>query len=324
MRVVFRFDANDQIGHGHLMRSSVLARRLAARGHQVELLSHGIPESLQAHLQGVRLHRAQTVGEDLEILSGLNHSRDVDWLVVDHYGIDAGWETQARRAAHRILVIDDLANRLHDCDALLDQNICNPHQSAYRELLPGHCQQWLGMAHLLARASFYHDSCDERRGLLVFLGGGNHRQALNGLLQDMVPDALEPIEVLLTSAYGPVQALQPLASGRYKPVFHVDLHDTAPLCRRVAGAVIRCGFMAYELALVGTPMVIIHATPIQTEVALALQAAGYAVALSEEKLADRDSLTTALTALRELRPKPMNQIHSPGAEHVAQLMERFQ
>jgi hypothetical protein len=57
---------------------------------------------------------------------------------------------------------------------------------------------------------------------------------------------------------------------------------------------------------------------------LALQAAGYAIALNEEKLADRDSLTTALAALRELQPTPMNQIHSPGAEHVARLMERFQ
>ena len=44
----------------------------------------------------------------------------VDWLVVDHYALDARWEAELRSAAGRLLVIDDLADRRHDCDVLLD------------------------------------------------------------------------------------------------------------------------------------------------------------------------------------------------------------
>ena len=46
----------------------------------------------------------------------------IDILIVDHYGIDYRWESQLRPFCKRIMVIDDLADRKHDCDFLLDQN----------------------------------------------------------------------------------------------------------------------------------------------------------------------------------------------------------
>src|SRR5688572_19047541 len=46
-----------------------------------------------------------------------------DWLIVDHYAFDRSWENAMRTSAGRIMVIDDLADREHDCDLLLDQNL---------------------------------------------------------------------------------------------------------------------------------------------------------------------------------------------------------
>ncbi len=106
-------------------------------------------------------------------------------------------------------------------------------------------------------------------------------------------------------------------------MLHQDLPEPAGLCGRMQGAIVRCGFMAYELALLGTPMVLLHATPIQAEVALALQAEGRAVALAEEALAQPGALAQALAAMRKLCPLPMNQVRRPGAERVARLMENF-
>lgn len=81
------------------------------------------------------------IGADLQIDSGLAHSswlrcsidmdakqtrqvlpEKVDCLVVDHYALDARWEIQMRSVCQKIVVIDDLADRKHDCDVLLDQN----------------------------------------------------------------------------------------------------------------------------------------------------------------------------------------------------------
>ena len=76
--------------------------------------------------------------------------RSTSWLVVDHYGLDATWETRllaglAGDAAPRLLVIDDLADRPHQADLLLDQNVFGPDTEArYTVLVPAHCRQLLG------------------------------------------------------------------------------------------------------------------------------------------------------------------------------------
>ena len=48
--------------------------------------------------------------------------RRVDWLVVDHYSLDATWERSLRSHSERLLVITDLTGREHECDILLNQN----------------------------------------------------------------------------------------------------------------------------------------------------------------------------------------------------------
>ena len=50
-----------------------------------------------------------------------------NWLIVDHYGLDSDWEVPILDAFSgeqktKLLVIDDLADRSHHADCLLDQN----------------------------------------------------------------------------------------------------------------------------------------------------------------------------------------------------------
>ena len=75
----------------------------------------------------------------IKLIKGL----DPDWLIVDHYGIDHDWEKQLRPYVKKIMVIDDLANRRHDCDILIDQNWFCSMESRYLGLLPNHCRKYL-------------------------------------------------------------------------------------------------------------------------------------------------------------------------------------
>ena len=85
-------------------------------------------------LEGRDLYRSwlgctqeQDASECLELLqqAGVNGA---NWIVVDHYGLDACWEEQllvglsGDHACPKLLVIDDLADRTHQADLLLDQN----------------------------------------------------------------------------------------------------------------------------------------------------------------------------------------------------------
>lgn len=321
MHVVFRFDVNAQTGYGHLMRSSALARTLVRRGHQVSLISRPIPKQLMFQLQGVQCFSFEKELGDLELLVKLGKFSKVDWVVIDHYEIDIRWESWARIHTKRIMVIDDLANRNHDCDALVDQNMTPSIKYKYGRLVPSHCQQWLGLDFLLARPEFYESTGTERNGLLVFLGGGDQSMPLTALLNQLICLETETLNVLLTSAYGHFSLTEENAPNIQ---LYIDLDDTAPLCKGVSGAIIRCGFMAYELALVGTPMVIIYATPIQMDVAFSLQDEGFGIALAQSALHDPTSLTLALESMRQLRPIPMNQTRLFGAANVSKLMEYFQ
>jgi len=100
-----------------------------------------------------------------------------DWLIADHYALDHQWEAKLRPYCERIMVIDDLADRVHDCDMLLDQNFYQDRDRRYQELLPKQCKTLLGPSYLLLRPEFEK----ERQGLrvrdglvkrmLVFFGG---------------------------------------------------------------------------------------------------------------------------------------------------------
>jgi UDP-2,4-diacetamido-2,4,6-trideoxy-beta-L-altropyranose hydrolase len=116
--------------------------------------------------------------EDAEQTANVIRRRgDVDWLVVDHYALDARWESALRPVTRRIMVIDDLADRAHDCDLLLDQNLYPDMENRYRRLVPEGCRLYVGPRFALLRAEFAGAACVPRarsdvvRRVLVCFGG---------------------------------------------------------------------------------------------------------------------------------------------------------
>lgn len=144
MKVLFRVDASTDIGTGHVMRCLTLADALRergarstfvcrahpghlgeiirARGHALHLLEAGVaPGERDGPAHAAWLGASQA--EDAAACAAVAGALGPDWLIVDHYALDARWEVVLRPMAGRIMVIDDLADRTHDCDLLLDQNL---------------------------------------------------------------------------------------------------------------------------------------------------------------------------------------------------------
>ena len=106
-----------------------LLAQITAFGHALIVLP-----AVESHLGGDLMHspwlgtsQAQDADDTLAALNGGSW----DWLIVDHYALDIRWETALRPTANRILVLDDLADRPHDCDVLLDQNLRTIFTSRY-------------------------------------------------------------------------------------------------------------------------------------------------------------------------------------------------
>jgi UDP-2,4-diacetamido-2,4,6-trideoxy-beta-L-altropyranose hydrolase len=179
MRIAFRVDANRTIGTGHFVRCLTLADALKQRGAEVRFVCRELLDVFDGMLAARRheLVRLPAHAEDaLETAHGLS-DRPVDWLVVDHYALDARWEKLLRGTAGRILAIDDLADRYHDCDVLVDPNVHANMTDRYAGKVPPHCQLLVGPRFALLRDEFRqrHEQVRVRGGrvqrLLVCFGG---------------------------------------------------------------------------------------------------------------------------------------------------------
>lgn len=231
MRVAFRVDASLQIGAGHVMRCLALADALRARGAHCHFISREHPGHLlalvrQRGFEATFLPAASVVSPHPCVendwrgespahapLLGCDWPSDVkqtaaalatlatspDWLVVDHYALDQRWESAVRPYCQKLMVIDDLADRRHDCEVLLDQNLGRLSQD-YAELIPETGLRLIGPQYALLRPEFSAlraYSLQRRqqaaiRRLLITMGGVDLPNATGQVLDVLKTCALPP------------------------------------------------------------------------------------------------------------------------------------
>lgn len=190
LTVYIRSDASIDIGSGHVMRCLTLAETLRQDGAKVSFIcrplsGHGMDYIMR---KGFTVHclpepdqmgsaNHHDLAETQAVLSKENHN--IDWLIVDHYELDSTWESEMRPFVQHIMVIDDLANRSHDCDILLDPNLHPCMDRRYDLLVPVHCKKLLGPSYVLLRSEFIeaHQQINVRQGpiqrILVSFGGSD-------------------------------------------------------------------------------------------------------------------------------------------------------
>ena len=193
VKITIRTDESPEIGTGHLARCQALADMLRQCGAVVSFVCRHISYQAERRLReaGHLVIRIPGSGEidELPHASWLGGSQAFDadatksalngtlqdWLIVDHYALDNRWEHALRDAVSRIMVIDDLADRKHDCDILLDQNLHESPAGRYDGLLPTAANLLLGPRYALLRTEFANLPRRVRAGqvgrLLVFFGG---------------------------------------------------------------------------------------------------------------------------------------------------------
>lgn len=302
MDIAFRVDASAQIATGHFMRCLALADALRQRGARIRFISRHLPAPLPAMLRDHGHGYASIDGVVSGPLSGdLPHAHWLgatqqqdaadtiaaladsswDWVVVDHYALDAHWETALRRCVRRIAVIDDLADRGHDCDLLIDQNFHPEGPERYRGRVPESCVLLLGPRYALLRQEF----ASARRGviprhgrierILVFFGGvdsANHTgQAIEAL--SALEVAIPRVDVVIGAghAFAAEIAAQCRQSGF---TCHVQTTRMAELIAAADLALGAGGTAIWERCCLGLPALALCAADNQAEQIASAAAAG--------------------------------------------------
>lgn len=294
MIAVFRVDASTQIGSGHVMRCLTLAQKLKKEkqadvyfvmrlleGNLIELVkSKGftvftLPKALlNDELKGYAKWLTVTQLEDAEDTKAvISKLPAIDLLVVDSYAIDCEWESMLRPYVKQIMVIDDLANRKHDCDILLDQNYSYNMHHKYDGLVPKTCQKYIGPHYLLLREEFYKAKkhLKKRDGsiknILVFFGGSDltneTKKAMKAIKLLNKPEI--KVNVVVGASNKNKEQIKEICSCDEQFTFYCQVNNMAELMNEADLAIGAGGTTTWERCFMELPSIVISIADNQHE-----------------------------------------------------------
>lgn len=358
MIVAFRADASIRIGTGHVIRCRTLARKFRETGNRVVFICREIDGNLNddlriegfevfgidqasskkspTHASGRYAPLDWSQGSDANLTAAALGSLNVDWLVVDHYGISAEWHTELRKKARRMLVIDDLGNRDLNCDLLLDQNLSERlGDEKYAGLLPRHCQGLFGPKFALLSPVYAkkQSSLRPRYGrverVLISMGGSDICDATGTAVKCLSASELRhlQLDVVVGANYRYHERLASLVERRGNGRIRGPLDDLVSAMEQADFAIGAGGTTSWERLCLGLPSLIVSLADNQEEGCRALDRIGAAIYAGPAKDVDLEALRTLLhkTIFDRERLSRMSQIgltlvDGQGATRVAERM----
>lgn len=313
MKVVFRTDASLHIGTGHVMRCLTLADALAARGVHCQFICRAHEGNLIDYIRqrGFQVHAlpllpanscavnpaptrpsntepahshwlGATQAQDAQACAPIMAAQQPDWLIVDHYALDACWEQALASYCRRLMVIDDLADRPHACDLLLDQTFGRD-PADYRPLVPAQCQLLCGSSYALLRPEFaalrpyslQRRTQPQLRNLLITMGGVDKDNVTSKILIALRASPLPPdcqITVVMGATAPWLAQVQLLAQNMPWPIqVLVGVSNMAQLMADSDLAIGAAGATSWERCCLGLPTIMLVLASNQQQVAQALE-----------------------------------------------------
>jgi UDP-2,4-diacetamido-2,4,6-trideoxy-beta-L-altropyranose hydrolase len=356
LKVAFRVDASLEIGTGHVMRCLTLADALKLQGSQCQFICREHHGNLIAlilskgfHVDVLPLKNSKaanlTVANETTVETQLAHSRwlgstqqndaeecnailntlKFDWLIVDHYALDDRWETALKAHYKKLMVIDDLADRTHRCDLLLDQTFGRDIKD-YAPWLPDTCIMLCGSEYSLLRPEFAALRCYslQRRSdsnlehLLITMGGVDKDNATGKVLEALksseLPNNCSITVVMGATAPWLMEVRLKATQMPWTTTVKTGISDMAQLMADSDLAIGAAGATSWERCCLGLPTLMLVLAANQQKVAHGLEQAG-----AVQVLQGPEEISTHLRILlNELVSSPrLRASMSLAAAHIA-------
>ena len=287
MNIIFRVDASLLMGTGHVMRCLTLAKvlkknsanveficrkhegslidKIRASGfvvHELEVFEKTKVDNKLAHSSWLGVTQQQDADECIDVLK----SNQTDWLIIDHYALDENWQKMSKPYCKKIMVIDDLADRKHWCDILLDQTF-GRQQEDYSGRTPEGCELLLGSQYALLRPEFseWRGFSLERRSkpefkqLLINMGGVDVDNVTEKILDRLELCNLSNDISITVVMGGSAPYLKSVKSKSitlpYKTEVKVDVGNMAELMANADIAIGASGATTWERCCLGLPTI---------------------------------------------------------------------
>ncbi|WP_088071941.1 UDP-2,4-diacetamido-2,4,6-trideoxy-beta-L-altropyranose hydrolase [Gottfriedia luciferensis] len=329
--IFFRVDASYEIGTGHVMRCLTLAKLFTNFDISISFICRDLPGNLIKLIMdlGYEVHilpSSSKVSETKIVKNPYGGWLNVDWktdviqtvgiiskvttnycLLIDHYAIDSNWEKLFYSyTGKQIIVIDDLANRSHFCNILLDQNITN-NKERYDDLVPINCVKFIGIEYVILRTEFYVEKqkVKERDGkirrILVFFGGS-----------DPTNETLKTIQILKKPAYSDIhidivvgntnlnkELIKSLCDNVPNFYFHCQISYIAKLMRLADISIGAAGTTTWERCYLGLPTLTIETAENQNDITNIANDIGVICNLGKSSLVTKERIEQELNFLMQ-------------------------
>lgn len=301
--IAIRCDYSPLIGSGHFFRCLTLANKFEELGKRVVFASANpdprsifsvdfpyawvqlksdtvtpniVDDCSHAHF------RVFTQEQDAALFADAFTGSYFEWIIVDHYGLDRKWHEACRSLTSGICVIDDLADRHHDCDILIDQTRVGASINIYADKVPSHCKMCIGPQYALLQPEYSkrHSSRHIRKKVkhvLIFFGGAD----LKGMTKKCIEVINDPLfdDIKFTVITGALSAHT--FESMTKPNITIEHHvrDIVALLDEVDIAIGSCGTHSFERACLGVPAICIPVAENQFNIYAMLKSLGAILAV---------------------------------------------
>ena len=289
MNIFIRVDSSNEIGTGHLIRCLNLAKALRKIGYDSHficrdlkgninsvlkqekfkstILKENSPEGFVSSKTGItheawlKVHWSVDVRQVQKVLQ----AEQADVMIVDHYGIDENWEKEIQKHVDKLIVIDDLADRKHVCDVLIDQSYSTEGPMRYQDLTPSSCQLLLGTNYVMMQPIYSerHHDVRVRSGYIknVLLNfGGSDLNDVTGMVSKAFINAKKDdvvLNIVIGKQYKYKEKLTALTHKNHNIKIHSNLPTLAELIEKCDVAIGAAGTTTWERCCLGLPSYII-------------------------------------------------------------------
>ncbi|WP_142302821.1 UDP-2,4-diacetamido-2,4,6-trideoxy-beta-L-altropyranose hydrolase [Bacillus sp. FJAT-45350] len=329
MNIFIRVDSSFEIGTGHVMRCLALAEELKQNGAKVSFISRrfqgnllhfiretgfkvcALPPPKQSlfHLDNEVKH-SHWLGvawktDVAQTKKKLEKSKHIDWLIIDHYSIDKKWESEIRPYVSNIMVIDDLADRPHECELLLDQNLFQDMEKRYEELVPKKSKKLLGPKYALLRKEFreaknhvkVRDGTVKR--VMIFFGGSDPTNETTKCLKAI--ELLNRSDIIFDVVVGSTnlkkEEVKQMCAVLPNVNYHCQINYMANLMLRADIAIGAGGSTIWERCYLALPTITIITALNQVEVVSAAEEVGIVCNLGYSNIVDSIEIVRKLKCL---------------------------
>jgi UDP-2,4-diacetamido-2,4,6-trideoxy-beta-L-altropyranose hydrolase len=289
--IAFRVDSSSTIGSGHLRRCLGLAGYLRDLGAVTVFVCRDHPGNLnslvtdEGHML-IELPKPKTTLGTVDSNAANRSFAYADWLgvlpsvdaeetvaaisdykphtiIVDHYAIDARWHGSMRDLSAQIVVIDDLANRHHDCDLLIDTAVAD--LGRYDRMIPAGARRMLGPRYALLRPDFSKLASGSKKAAraierVVVAFGGVDATNVTALALDAISKVLPltaAVDVVLGSGAPHLSKIRQQCESHQTWSLHVDTQEMAAIMSKADLAIGAAGVISWERACLGLPSIVV-------------------------------------------------------------------